>query len=86
MAGALDRGMVLAMSIWDDHGGNMNWLDSTVPEGSTAPGAERGPCAVDAGDADKLEKEHKDAYVIYSNIRVGEIGSTVDLLPVEFLQ
>lgn len=31
MGGALGRGMVLVMSIWDDSAANMLWLDSDYP-------------------------------------------------------
>lgn len=29
MGGSLERGMVLVMSMWDDHAANMLWLDSS---------------------------------------------------------
>ena len=32
------NGMVLVMSIWDDHAVNMVWLDATDPPGGTALG------------------------------------------------
>lgn len=31
MGEAMKNGMVLVMSIWDDHEANMLWLDSTYP-------------------------------------------------------
>merc|ERR1712070_170994 len=31
---AIDAGVVLVMSLWDDHYANMLWLDSTYPVGS----------------------------------------------------
>ena len=31
MGGALSRGMVLVMSVWDDHAVNMLWLDAPYP-------------------------------------------------------
>jgi len=31
MGEALGRGMVLVMSIWDDHAAHMLWLDSDYP-------------------------------------------------------
>jgi len=76
MSDALGRGMVLVMSLWDDHAADMHWLDSTYPETSTAPGAARGPCATSTGKPDDVERESPDAYVKYGNIKVGEIGST----------
>jgi cellulose 1,4-beta-cellobiosidase len=57
------RGAVLAMSIWTD--GSMGWLDSG--------GA--GPCQGNYGK-DYLVKNYPNAYVEFSNIRFGDIGST----------
>lgn len=74
--GALEKGMVLALSLWDDHYANMLWLDSTYPKGSTAPGAARGPCATSSGDPKDVESQHANAYVRYMNIKYGELGST----------
>lgn len=68
--------MVLVLSIWDDTAVAMKWLDSTYPEGATGPGAVRGPCAPDVGLPEKVEAEHPDATVIYSNIKVGALNST----------
>lgn len=73
---ALTKGMVLAMSLWDDHYANMLWLDSTYPEGSTAPGSSRGPCAATSGDPKDVESQHPNAFVRYMNIKFGELGST----------
>merc|ERR1712139_560360 len=44
MGEALDRGMVLVISMWDDIAVSMNWLDSYMGDDSSAPGALRGPC------------------------------------------
>lgn len=79
MGEALGRGMVLALSIWDDGASNMQWLDGWDPEDKRYPhaaGADRGPCARDSGDPTATRKLHPDAHVTYSNIRYGEIGST----------
>jgi cellulose 1,4-beta-cellobiosidase len=43
---ALEGGMVLVMSVWDDHYANMLWLDSTCPITATGPGKARGTCVV----------------------------------------
>merc|ERR1712227_964168 len=78
MGDALERGMVLALSIWDDHADQMQWLDGYEPEDPEkpyGPGAIRGPCPHDSGDPKATRKAHPDAYVIYSNIRYGEIDS-----------
>jgi len=76
MGKALSRGMVLVMSIWDDTAVNMLWLDSTYPVGSTAPGAERGPCATTSGVPSETRAKYPDSLVKYMNIKVGTIGST----------
>lgn len=51
MGNALERGMVLVMSIWDDHYVNMLWLDSNYPTDvdPSQPGVARGSCATDSG-------------------------------------
>jgi cellulase len=66
MGEALGRGMVLVLSIWNDNGQFMNWLDS----GSS------GPCSSTEGDPAKIQAQTPEAYVTYSNIRWGDIGST----------
>jgi cellulose 1,4-beta-cellobiosidase len=78
MGEALGRGMVLAMAIWSDAGGYMHWLDSTVPADATSaiPGAMRGPCPTSGGRPAQILAEQPDAAVIFSAIKVGEIGST----------
>jgi cellulose 1,4-beta-cellobiosidase len=78
IGGALGRGMVLALSIWDDSSSGMVWLDSTDPTNATAstPGAARGPCTIDSGDTAMLTSMYPDAAVVFSNIKSGEIGST----------
>jgi cellulose 1,4-beta-cellobiosidase len=78
---ALDAGMVLVMSLWDDHAADMLWLDSTYPKDKTSFGGPRGTCATSSGDPDATESKDANAYVEYSDIRVGEIDSTYqDLL------
>ena len=78
MGEALDRGVVLVMSLWDDHDVHMVWLDSNDPTDApaTTPGVARGTCAVTSGDPVDVEKNSPDATVKYSNIKVGTIGST----------
>jgi len=51
MGSSFDAGMVLVLSIWDDHAVNMLWLDSDYPTDAdaSAPGVSRGPCAVTSG-------------------------------------
>jgi len=77
MASGLNKnGMVLALSIWDDHVANMLWLDSTYPTDSTSLGAARGTCATTSGVPKDLESQNANASVTYSNIKFGDIGST----------
>lgn len=68
MGDAMTRGMVLAMSIWWDESGFMNWLDS----------GEAGPCLPDEGDPKNIVKVEPSPEVTYSNLRWGEIGSTFE--------
>lgn len=75
------NGMVLVMSIWDDHAVNMVWLDATDPPGGTALGDKRGRCSEQSGVPATLEKEHPNSKVIFSDIRSGEIGSTTGNTP-----
>ena len=66
MGGALTRGMVLAMSVWWDEGGFMNWLDS----------GDAGPCNATEGDPKVIRTVEKAPSVIFKNIKWGEIDST----------
>eukprot|EP00666_Eupelagonemidae_sp_cell4sb_P009162 gene9162-13056_t len=53
---AMEQGMVLVMSLWDDHDVNMLWLDSTYPtNGTCESGACRGSCATTSGDPKDIE-------------------------------
>ncbi|KYQ92394.1 glycoside hydrolase family 7 protein [Tieghemostelium lacteum] len=78
MGKALQNGMVLVMSLWDDYFADMLWLDSSYPVNGTTtqPGVLRGPCSTTSGVPADVESKYPDAYVIYSNIKVGPIGST----------
>jgi len=76
MGEALGRGVVLVMSLWDDHAVNMLWLDSDYPPDKTGPGVARGPCPTSSGKPEDVERDHPDANVKYFNIKWGEIGST----------
>lgn len=76
MSKALGAGMVLVMSLWDDHYANMLWLDSTYPTDSTKLGSVRGACATTSGVPKDVESASPGASVTYSNIKVGPIGST----------
>ena len=78
MGESLDRGMVLVMSIWDDHEANMLWLDSQYPLDKSAsnPGVTRGPCSRDSGKPQDVESKDANSSVKYFNVKVGPIGST----------
>lgn len=76
MGKALAQGMVLVMSLWDDHYANMLWLDSTYPTTSSSEGAARGTCATTSGVPSDVEANSASASVVYSNIRFGPINST----------
>ncbi|KAL6813614.1 carbohydrate-binding module family 1 protein [Trichoderma camerunense] len=66
MGKALANGMVLVFSIWNDNGGNMNWLDS----------GNAGPCSSTEGNPSTIVANNPGTHVIFSNIRWGDIGST----------
>jgi cellulose 1,4-beta-cellobiosidase len=76
MGQALEAGMVLVMSVWDDHYANMLWLDSTYPTTATGPGKARGTCAVTSGVPADVEAKAPASSVTYSNIKTGPINST----------
>ena len=78
MTQAMNDGMVLVMSLWDDYYADMLWLDSDYPTTANAatPGIARGTCATDSGVPATIESSESSAYVIYSNIKVGAINST----------
>ncbi|KNZ77904.1 Exoglucanase, partial [Termitomyces sp. J132] len=78
MGQALKNGMVLVLSVWDDHAVNMLWLDSDYPTTAdpSTPGISRGTCSTSSGAPTDVESNSPNASVTYSNIRFGEIGST----------
>lgn len=75
---AMDRGMVLVLSLWDDFEAHMLWLDSCYPldRDPSEPGINRGPCPTDSGNPDDLANSTPDSTVRFSKLRVGTIGST----------
>lgn len=78
MGTAMKSGMVLVMSLWDDHAANMLWLDSTYPttDSQSTPGAYRGTCATSSGTPASVESQNAGSSVIYSNIKFGPLNST----------
>jgi len=78
MGQSMAQGMVLVFSIWADPVRGMSWLDGISPNPDPAkPGsASRGTCPPGLGFPDNVKKLHPDAGVVFSNIRLGPIGST----------
>jgi cellulose 1,4-beta-cellobiosidase len=78
MSDAMAKGMVLVMSLWDDHYANMLWLDSSYPtdKDASVPGIARGDCATSSGVPSEIESSAGSSSVTYSNIKFGPIGST----------
>ncbi|KAN0095041.1 glycoside hydrolase family 7 protein, partial [Hyaloscypha variabilis] len=75
---ALSRGMVLVFSIWMDNTSGMQWLDAPYPTTAnpSAPGVARGPCSATSGNTTMLTADYPGAAVTFSNVKVGELGST----------
>ena len=76
MGDAMDSGMVLVMSLWDDYDVNMLWLDSTYPTDKITWGGPRGTCDIHSGSPEDVETNDAWANVTFSGIRIGDIGST----------
>ncbi|KAG8764648.1 Exoglucanase 1 [Ceratobasidium sp. 428] len=81
---AVDRGMVLTMSILDDHDSRMLWLDSNFPIGAdpSKPGVIRGTCSTGSGVPADVEVIGTTSSVTFSNLKFGDIGSTSNSVPV----
>lgn len=78
MGDAMSKGMVLVLSLWDDHYANALWLDSSYPTNATEsePGIKRGTCPKNSGAPTDVEKNDADSTVTFSNIKFGSINST----------
>ncbi|KAG9017128.1 hypothetical protein FRB90_001650 [Tulasnella sp. 427] len=76
MGDSLKRGGVLVLSIWDDYAVNMLWLNSNFPEDCEGYGWARGTCPADSGVPFEVEVTAANASVTYSNIKIGDTGST----------
>merc|ERR1712007_393070 len=81
MGDQMKNGMVLVMSLWDDHDANMLWLDSTYPTDGQQKGSHRGTCSTDSGVPTDVESQHGDSSVKFSDIKYGPIGSSVGPTP-----
>merc|ERR1719361_2579846 len=84
MGESLDRGQVLAISLWDDVEVNMLWLDSAFPldKPVTDPGVQRGSCPGGTTSTPTyVRNTYPDGYVIFRTAAIGEIGSTLQKAP-----
>jgi len=72
---ALGRGMVLVMSIWQDSGSFMQWLDGQTGN-ITEPGNWRGPCSTTSGVPAQIQSEFPNSAVTFSDIKIGDLGTT----------
>jgi len=72
---ALGRGMVLVMSIWEDSGSFMQWLDGQTGDVSE-PGNLRGPCSTTSGQPAQIAANYPNAAVTFSDIKIGDLGTT----------
>ncbi|KAL4792268.1 concanavalin A-like lectin/glucanase domain-containing protein [Aspergillus venezuelensis] len=66
MGEPLGRGMVLAMSIWNDAGEYMQWLD----------GGDSGPCNATEGSPENIEATVPGTKVVFGDLRWGDLGTT----------
>ena len=76
LGGAMANGMVLTFMSWRDKYNGMLWLDGIYPPtaNTSSPGVVRGTCPYDAS---YVENVGASASVQFSQIRFGDIGSTV---------
>ena len=78
---SLARGHTMIFSLLDDVDTNMLWLDSAYPldKPFTDPGIKRGECpGGQTSTPTWLRNNYPDSYVIFTNVAIGEIGSTID--------
>ncbi|KAK5171817.1 uncharacterized protein LTR77_003453 [Saxophila tyrrhenica] len=66
IGGALRRGMVLVMGIWNEGTDNLNWLDA----------GDAGPCNRMGGSPTAIKKNYPKTSVTFSDIRWGGFGTT----------
>jgi cellulose 1,4-beta-cellobiosidase len=78
LGSVFDQGMVLVLSLWDDHQVAMLWLDSAYPtnKDKSTPGVDRGPCSTSSGKPNDVESQSGDSTVVYGNIKFGPLDST----------
>jgi len=77
MSKALAQGMVLVMSLWDDHNSNMLWLDSTFPVDADpdSPGKGRGTCDTTSGAPAEVESKQASDRVVFCESSPTPLGS-----------
>merc|ERR1712157_440100 len=81
---SLDRGHVMAISLWDDVEVNMLWLDSAYPlnKPATDPGVQRGDCPGGVESTPTyVRQNYPDGWVSFQNAFVGPIGSFLSQPP-----
>jgi len=78
MGDSMSDGLVLVMSLWDDHEAHMLWLNSNYPTNASeaTPGVARGPCPITSGVPADVERDHPNAVVKFSNVKFGALDST----------
>jgi len=84
MGNSLDRGHVMALSLWDDVEVNMLWLDSCYPldKSCSTPGVHRGTCpGGDESSPSYLRNSFPTSWTSFANAAIGEIGSTLQAAP-----
>jgi len=84
MGESLDRGHVMAISLWDDVEVNMLWLDSAYPldKPENTPGVRRGDCPGGVESTPTyVRQNYPDGWVSFQNAFVGPIGSFVSQPP-----
>lgn len=84
MGESLDRGHVMALSLWDDVEVNMLWLDSCYPLDKTCstPGVHRGTCPGGVESSPSyLRSNFPNSWTSFANAAIGEIGSTLQAAP-----
>ncbi|KAK6544849.1 hypothetical protein TWF694_001530 [Orbilia ellipsospora] len=74
MGQALERGMVLAMSLWWDSGSYMWWLDGK--QAGDPESLRRGPCNTPVESTPAYITANYKPSVVFSNIKLGDFGTT----------
>ncbi|RVD83960.1 uncharacterized protein DFL_005728 [Arthrobotrys flagrans] len=74
MGEAMERGMVLALSLWWDNGSYMWWLDGKNP--GDPESLRRGPCNTEVESTPQYITANFKPSVVFSNIKLGDFGTT----------